>query len=295
MKKTAVVYGASGFVGAGLCKLLSDEGFDVTGVSRKGEGDVLGVSRWVKPRNVDLIGCGVVVNLAGSPIDQRWTDARKKEFHESRVGVTNEIVELIADLSEEERPELLLNASAVGIYGDRGNEILDENSSRGAGYLADLCWAWEKAAKRAEPLGVRVVKMRIGVVLGEGGQAFEKLMKVFKTGIGGRLGDGMQWMPWVHVEDLRMGMLHCIKTQTISGPVNGTAPEPERNKDLTKKLAQAVNRWVFLPVPGFMLKLVLGGFGGALLAGQKALPKRLEQSGFKFRFNTLEEALEDLT
>lgn len=294
MKRRAVVYGASGFVGSGMCTLLSKEGFDVTGVSRKGEGDVPGVSRWVKPRNVDLAGCGVVVNLAGSPIDQRWTDERKKEFHESRVGVTDEIVELIEDLSEDERPELLLNASAVGIYGDRGNELLDENSSRGAGYLADLCWAWEKAAERAEPLGVRVVKMRIGVVLGEGGQAFEKLMKVFRAGIGGRLGDGMQWMPWVHVEDLRMGMLHCIMTESVNGPVNGTAPEPERNKDLTRKLAKAVNRWVFLPVPGFVLKIVLGGFGGALLAGQRALPKRLEQSGFKFGYNTLEEALEDL-
>ena len=294
MKKRAVVYGASGFVGSGLCTLLSEEGFDVTGVSRKGEGDVLGVCRWVKPRDVDLAGCGVVVNLAGAPIDQRWTDEKKKEFHESRVGVTDEIVGLIADLSENEKPEVLLNASAVGIYGDRGNELLDENSSRGAGYLADLCWAWEKAAERAEPLGVRVVTLRIGVVLGEGGQAFEKLKKVFKAGVGGRLGDGMQWMPWVHVEDLRLAMLHCINTEKINGAVNGTAPEPERNKDLTKKLAKAVNRWVFLPVPGFVLKLVLGGFGEALLGGQKAMPKRLQQSGFKFRYNKLEEALDDL-
>lgn len=295
MKKTAVVYGASGFVGSGLCTLLSEEGFDVTGVSRKGEGEVLGVSRWVKPRDVDLSGCGVVVNLAGSPIDQRWTDEKKKEFHESRVRVTDGIVEMIADLSEDNKPSLLLNASAVGIYGDRGNELLDENSSRGAGYLADLCWAWEKSAERAEAQGVRVVMVRIGVVLGEGGQAFEKLMKVFRSGIGGRLGDGMQWMPWVHVADLRAAMLHCIMTETINGAVNGTAPEPERNKDLTKKLAKAVNRRVFFPVPGFLLKLVLGGFGGVLLAGQRALPKRLEQSGFKFQFRKLEEALEDLT
>lgn len=278
-----------------MCKLLSEEGFDVTGVSRKGEGDVSGVSRWVKPRDVDLSGCGVVVNLAGSPIDQRWTDEKKKEFHESRVGVTDDIVEKITDLSEGERPSLLLNASAVGIYGDRGNELLDENSSRGAGYLADLCYAWEKAAERAEAQGVRVVVMRIGVVLGEGGQAFEKLMKVFKAGVGGRLGDGMQWMPWVHVEDLRRAMLHCILEEKIHGAVNGTAPEPERNKDLTRKLAKAVNRWVFFPVPGFVLKIVLGGFGGALLAGQRTVPKRLEQSGFKFHFRILEEALDDLT
>lgn len=294
MKKTAVVYGASGFVGSGLCGLLAGEGFEVTGVSRSGEGDVVGVSRWVRPRDVCLAGCGVVVNLAGSPIDQRWTEEKKREFYESRVGVTDEIVEMMADLSEGEKPALLLNASAVGIYGDRGNELLDESSSRGAGYLADLCWAWEKAAGRAEPLGVRVVKVRIGVVLGRGGRAFEKLMKVFRAGIGGRLGDGMQWMPWVHVDDLRRAMMHCILTETIHGAVNGTAPVLERNRELTVKLARAVKRWVFLPVPGVALKLVLGGFGGALLAGQRALPKRLEQSGFHFTYGKLEDALEDL-
>ncbi|MEP2775583.1 MAG: TIGR01777 family oxidoreductase [Luteolibacter sp.] len=295
MKKTAVVYGASGFVGSGLCTLLAEEGFEVTGVSRKGDGDVMGVRRWVKPENVDLTGCGVVVNLAGSPIDQRWTKEKKREFHESRVGVTDDIVEKMAELPEGERPEMLLNASAVGIYGDRSDELLDESSSRGAGFLADLCWAWEKAAERAEPLGVRVVMMRTGVVLGKGGQAFEKLKKVFKAGIGGRLGDGMQWMPWVHVDDLRRAMLHCILSDSLLGAVNGTAPEPERNKDLSRKLARAVHRWVFFPVPGFFLKLVLGEFGGVLLEGQKAVPKRLELSGFKFRFRKLEEALEDLT
>ena len=294
MRKHAVIYGASGFVGSGLAGMLAKEGFEVTGVSRKGAGDVEGVSRWVKPEAVDLAGCGVVVNLAGSPIDQRWTEEKKKGFHESRVGVTEDIVKKIAALPEGGRPEVLLNASAVGIYGGRGDELLDESSAPGDGYLADLCDAWEKAADPAEPLGVRVVKFRIGVVLGKGGQAWEKLITVFKLGIGGRLGDGQQWMPWIHVDDLRRAIIFCITTEAAEGAINGTAPEPERNIGLTRKLAKAVKRWVFLPVPGFALKLVLGGFGEALLVGQKAVPAGLESLGFTFRYRKLEEALKEL-
>lgn len=295
MRKHAVIYGAGGFVGGGLAGMLAAEGFGVTGVSRKGTGDVVGVSRWVKPEAVDLAGCGVVVNLAGSPIDQRWTEARKREFHESRVGVTEDIVKKIAALPEGERPGVLLNASAVGIYGDRGDELLEETASRGEGYLADLCDAWEKAADHAEPLGVRVVKFRTGVVLGKGGQAYEKLVTVFKLGIGGRLGDGRQWMPWIHIDDLRRSMVFSIINEAAVGAVNGTAPEPERNTGFTRKLAEAVNRRVFLPVPGFALKLALGGFGGALLAGQRAVPAKLESLGFEFLYRKLEDALDDLT
>ena len=295
MRKHAVIYGASGFVGSGLAGMLAEDGFEVTGVSRKGTGKVVGVSRWVKPDAVDFAGCGIVVNLAGSPIDQRWTEKNKREFHESRIGVTEDIIKRIAALPEGERPQVLLNASAVGIYGDRGDEILDEASAAGEGYLADLCDAWEKSADRATPLGVRVIKFRTGVVLGKGGQAYEKLISVFKMGIGGRLGDGQQWMPWIHVEDLRRAMVFCIGSEAAQGPVNGTAPEPERNIDLTRKLAKAVHRWVFLPVPGFALKLALGGFGGALLAGQRAVPAKLETLGFTFRFRKLENALEELT
>jgi len=295
MQKHAVIYGASGFVGSGLAGMLAEDGFEVTGVSRNGTGKVAGVSRWVKPDAVDFAGCGIVVNLAGSPIDQRWTEENKREFHESRIGVTEDIIKRIAALPEGERPQVLLNASAVGIYGDRGDEILDEASAAGEGYLADLCDAWEKSADRATPLGVRVIKFRTGVVLGKGGQAYEKLISVFKMGIGGRLGDGQQWMPWIHVEDLRRAMVFCIGSEAAQGPVNGTAPEPERNIDLTRKLAKAVRRWVFLPVPGFALKLALGGFGGALLAGQRAVPAKLETLGFTFRFRKLENALEELT
>ena len=294
MGRKVVIYGATGFVGAGLAALLAKEGWGVIGVSRKGTGAVEGVAKWTTPDDAVFSGVEAIVNLAGEPIDQRWTENKKKAFHESRVGVTDGIVAKIAALPEVERPSVVLNASAVGYYGGRGDEVLDEEAVRGEGYLADLCAAWEDAAAKAEEFGVRVVKVRIGVVLGTGGQAFEKLKMVFKAGIGGRLGDGQQWMPWIHVEDLRRAMAFCICNSEISGAMNGTAPNPERNVDLTRKMAKAVNRWVFLPVPGFALKIALGGFGGALLVGQRAVPVKLLDAGFEFLFPQIEAALEDL-
>ncbi|MFK7850972.1 MAG: TIGR01777 family oxidoreductase [Akkermansiaceae bacterium] len=294
MEKKVVIYGVTGFVGGGLAGMLAAKGWKVVGVSRKGGGNVEGVKQWTTPSAVDLSGVDAVVNLAGDPIDQRWTEERKKSFHGSRVGVTDEIVRKISSLPASDRPKVLVNASAVGFYGGRGDEFLEEEAERGEGYLADLCAAWEDSAEQAESHGVRVVRLRIGVVLGAGGQAFEKLKMVFKLGIGGRLGDGQQWMPWIHVEDLRRSIVFCLSNTGISGAVNGTAPNPERNAELTRKMAKAVKRWVFLPVPGFVLKLVLGGFGGALLVGQRAIPKKLQDGGFDFHFEKLENALEDL-
>ncbi len=294
MSKRVVIYGASGFVGSGLASMLSSEGWEVIGVSRKGTGDVTGVSKWTTPSKADLASCEAVVNLSGEPIDQRWTETNKRAFHESRIGVTNDIVKKISALNEERRPKVLINASAVGYYGGRGDELLDEKAERGAGYAAELCGEWEDAAIKAEALGMRVTRMRIGVVLGRGGKAFEKLRTVFKLGIGGRLGNGKQWTPWIHVDDLRRAIVFAINHPELRGAVNGTAPHPETNADLTKKFAKAAGRWVFFPVPGFVLKIVFGGFGGALLEGQRAMPKQLLDAGFEFRFNKLEEALNDL-
>lgn len=189
---------------------------------------------------------------------------------------------------------MLVNASAVGIYGDGGDAVLDDSARRGAGYLAGLCSDWEDAAKDAESLGVRVVRMRTGVVLGHGGGAFDKLRSIFKLGIGGPLGSGQQWMPWIHLDDLRAAIVHCVFADSLDGPVNGTAPNPERNVDFTRKLANALHRPAFLAVPGFALKLVLGEFASALLEGQRAVPEALLADGFQFRFPTLESALADL-
>ena len=196
--------------------MLSAEGWEVIGVSRKGTGDAAGISKWTTPAEADLSNCDAVVNLSGEPIDQRWTEKNKRAFHSSRIGVTSDIVKKISALNEEHRPKFLLNASAVGYYGGRGDEVLDETAIRGEGYLADLCAEWEEAALPAEALGVRVARLRIGVVLGRGGKAFEKLLTVFKAGIGGRLGNGKQWTPWIHVDDLRRAIVFSLNHPAAS-------------------------------------------------------------------------------
>ena len=290
----ATVIGVTGFIGKELPALLAGKGMATTGVSRSTGATVPGVDRWQTPDELNLAGDHAVINLAGAPISRRWTAANKRTFHESRVGVTRRVVDAIRQLPASERPKVLINGSAVGIYGDRGDEPLTETSPPGGGYLADLCHEWEQAAAEAETLGVRVVFLRTGVVLGHGGEAFEKLVRVFKSGIGGRLGHGRQWMPWIHIDDIRAAIVHAVFSDSLSGPINGCAPAAERNADFTRKLASALHRPAMFPVPGFALKLALGGFGEALLASQHALPAALEADNFKFRFPTFESALADL-
>lgn len=294
MNQRAAIVGVTGFIGRGLPVLFAENDVATTGVSRSGSGRVPGVDRWQSGTNLDFSGHQAVINLAGEPIDQRWNEKNRRLFRESRVGVTNRIVEAIAKLPAEARPKVLVNGSAVGIYGDRGDEILTESARRGQGYLADLCADWEDAAKDAESLGVRVVRLRTGVVLGKDGRAFEKLLTIFKFGIGGRLGSGQQWMPWIHLADLRAAIVHAVLSETLVGPVNGTATHPERNLDFTRKFASALHRPAMLPSPAFALKLALGEFSGALLASQRAIPAALEADGFQFQFPTLEAALKDL-
>jgi uncharacterized protein (TIGR01777 family) len=293
-KPRAAILGVTGFIGRGLAVQLAEKGLTCTGISRSGVGRIPGVDVWQSPDSLDFAGHDVVINLAGAPIACRWTEKNKRQFHESRVGLTHRVVASIRALPPEARPKVLVNGSAVGFYGDRGDEVLTEASAAGGGYLADLCSAWESAAMEAEALGVRVVRLRIGVVLGRDGEAFKKLLTVFKSGLGGRLGTGLQWMPWIHLDDLRAAIIHAVFSETLSGAINGTAPAAERNSSFTRKLASALHRPAILPVPGFALKLALGGFGGALLAGQHARPAALEADGFKFRFPTLESALAEL-
>ena len=288
------VIGATGFIGRALAGRLSASGVSVTGVSRSAHMPVVGISRWQQLDHLDLAGHSAVINLAGEPIDRRWTAERKQRFHESRVGVTRRLIEHLGEINHADRPEVLINGSAVGLYGDRGDEILGDDATRGEGYLADLCHEWEEEALVAEELGMRVVLLRTGVVLGKGGAAFEKLRRAFLTGLGGRLGSGRQWMPWIHIHDLTGAVLHVLETPELYGPVNGCAPHPERNANFTRKLASALNRPAVLPVPAFALKLALGGFGGALLASVHAMPSALERTGYVFRFSRLEDALVDL-
>lgn len=288
------IVGVTGFVGRGLPALFAAEGVSATGVSRAGTGNVPGVDRWQATQALDFSGHHSVINLAGEPIDRRWTRRAKRLFHESRIGVTRNVVGAIGKLPEADRPKVLVNASAIGIYGDRGDEILGEDSAVGEGYLAELCREWEAAAMEAEKLGVRVVCLRVGVVLGKGGAAYERLKTVFNLGIGGRLGSGEQWMPWIHLDDLHAAIVHAVGSDGLSGPLNGSAPYPERNRNFTRKLATAIHRPAIFPAPALALKLLLGEFSSALLSSYRVLPVALEADGFEFRFPSLETALEEL-
>lgn len=294
VQRVAII-GVTGFIGHGLPAMFAEKSIATTGVSRAENPSVPGVDRWQKPDELDFSGHDAVINLAGEPLDRRWTDKAKQAFRESRVGVTTRLVESIAKLPEDARPAVLVNGSAVGYYGDRGDEVLREDASPGSDYLAELCVDWEDAARDAETLGLRVVRLRTGVVLGKNGPAFEKLRAVFKSYIGGRLGSGQQWVPWIHVADLRAALVHAVVSETLTGPVNGCAPYPERNRDLTRKLAAALHRPAVLHSPAFMLRLVLGGFSSALLASTRTLPSALDDEAFQFRYPTLETALVDLT
>ncbi len=288
------ILGITGFIGHGLPEWFARKGIGCTGVSRSGAGCVPGVEVWQTPDALDLSGQDAVVNLAGEPIARRWTANNRRLFHESRVGLTRRVVDAMRALPAAARPKVLVNASAVGIYGDRGDQVLTEASGAGRGFLADLCVEWEAAALEAEALGVRVVCLRTGVVLGRDAPAFRKLHSWFKAGLGGRLGSGRQWMPWIHCDDLRAIIVRAVLGESLWGPINCTAPAADRNRDFTRKLAAAIRRPALLPVPACALKLALGDFGTALLASQHARPAALEADDFTFGFPTLELAFDQI-
>lgn len=288
------ILGVTGFIARGLPALFAAKGIAVTGLSRAGQGDVPGVDRWQSLDALDFSGHDAIINLAGEPIDQRWTKEKRRIFRDSRVGLTAKVVEAIACLPHNQRPAVLVNGSAVGFYGDRGDEIVTERSRAGTGYLADLCVDWEQAAEDVTSLGPRLVLLRTGIVIGNGGGAFEKMRRLFNLGLGGPIGSGRQWMPWVHVEDVRAAILRAVSSENLTGPINVTAPKPEQNADYARKLAAALHRPAILPVPAFILRLAVGDFANSLLTGQRVQPAALDADGFRFKFPDLESALRDL-
>lgn len=231
-----------------------------------------------------------IFHLAGEPVAEgRWTEEKKRRIRDSRVLGTRHLVDAIESLHA--RPKVLVAASAVGIYGSRGDEELDEASSPGDDFLAEVCKDWESEAQRAEELGVRVVNLRIGIVLGPSGGALARMLPLFRKGLGGRLGNGHQWMPWVHLDDLVDQMLHAAQAESIRGPLNGVAPVPVTNREFTRTLAQLLRRPAFLPAPPLALKLGLGEFATALLASQRVVPRVACENDFAFRYPRLEGAL----
>jgi len=239
-------------------------------------------------------GFDAVVHLAGESVVGRWTDEKKKAIRESRVQGTRNLVAALG--KSEAKPRVLVCASAVGFYGNRGDELLGEESPIGQGFLPEVCREWEDASRIAAEAGIRTVNVRIGLVLSAKGGALSNMLKPFKLGLGGRIGSGQQWWSWIHVDDIVGGIQHAIRAESLSGPVNFVAPNPVRNVEFTKVLALVLGRPAFFPVPEFALRLAFGKMAAEqlLLASQRVEPGKLRTSGYEFRFPELKTALANL-
>ncbi len=286
------VMGATGLLGRALCAALERAGVRVTRYSRSARP---GFAHWDPAKgDIDagpLARADAVINLAGEGLaDKRWTDKRKQLLRDSRVQSTWLLSRTLAGL--ETPPKVLVNASAVGYYGDRGEEAVYEESPPGRGFLAELCQAWEAAVRPAADRGIRVVTPRFGIVLSVEGGALARLLPIFKSGVGGRLGSGMQFMPWIAMQDAVSVVRFLMGAQHVRGAVNAVAPESTTNEHFTETLAHVLRRPAFLPVPNFALKTVFGELSQALLEGANARPRVLELSGFRFDYPRLEDALE---
>jgi len=271
------IAGSSGLIGTHLSRALRERGDDVVALPR------VGTAPW------SVEGADAVVNLAGASVaGKRWTPAYKKEIEESRIRSTRAAVEAIA--AARRKPRVLVNASAVGYYGGRGDEILDEGAGPGADFLAGVCQRWEAEAQRAP---VRAVQLRTGVVLSPKGGALEKMLPPFKAFVGGPVGSGKQWFPWIHVAD-EVGAILWAIDRDVAGPLNLVAPGIVTMKDFSKALGRALHRPSWAPVPAAPLRVLLGEFALVLLEGQRAVPKRLLDSGFRFQFADVDAALRDV-
>jgi len=304
-----MVTGATGFVGKSLCERLLEEGHSVVALTR----DALRAQRVLGPR-ITCLSWGsendaewrqalgevdAIVNLAGESVGgARWTEEYKRKIYDSRILTTRALVEAMR--SHTARPRALICASAVGYYGDRKDETLTEDSPAGTDFLAITCRDWEAEAGKAAALGVRVACMRIGIVLGKGG-ALEKMLyplpvpvSPFKLGLGGPIGSGKQWFPWIHLEDVIGLFTWAATTEAAQGAFNATAPNPVTNAEFVQTIGRILHRPAVAPVPGFALKLALGEFAEALLGGQRAFPTAAQKTGYTFRHENLEETLRAL-
>jgi uncharacterized protein (TIGR01777 family) len=240
-----------------------------------------------------LEGRDVIFHLAGEPVATgRWTAEKKRRIHDSRVLGTRHLVQGIADCKHP--PKVLITASAVGFYGDRGDDILDERAAPGSGFLPQVCRAWEEEAMRAQEYGVRVVCLRIGIVLAKDGGALAQMVPIFRLGAGGKLGDGKQWMPWIHVNDVVGMLLWAAGHDRLAGPLNGVAPAPVTNATFTRALAQVLKRPAFMPVPRFGLHLLFGEKTSIILASQRVVPKVAIELEFPFEHTDLSQALQSV-
>jgi uncharacterized protein (TIGR01777 family) len=292
------ISGASGLIGRRLLKVLAKDGHVLTALSRHAGTNLppgVRLSVWDPVKGEapadGLRDADAVIHLAGTPVAQRWNAQVKRDIRESRVAGTRNLVQGISKLTR--KPQVLVCASAIGYYGSRGDEVLAESAAPGSDYLSEVCVAWEKEARSAEALGMRVVRVRTGVVLDARGGALPRMLPPFRMGVGGKLGSGKHWMSWIHLDDLA-ALFQFALVKPVSGAVNGVAPNPVTNAEFTRTLAAAVHRPAIFPVPGFALRLLFGEMSEILLASQRAAPKAAESAGFTFRFPQLAGALADV-
>lgn len=290
-----LITGGTGFIGSALSRDLRDAGQSVVVTTRR-QTDSSEMLTWNPPELIppDIISkFDAVVNLAGESIASgRWTMARKARLVSSRIDTTRALVQSMKDAGP--GPEVLLSASAIGYYGPHGAEYVTEKTPPAQDFLADLCKAWETEALKAEEAGARVVLIRTGVVLGEGGGALAQMMIPFKLFIGGHIGSGEQWLSWIHMDD-EVGIIrHALENGSVSGPVNMTAPDPVTNKEFSSALGKALGRPSWLPVPGFVLKIALGELGQIALTGQRVIPEKALETGYEFKYPEVNGALKDI-
>jgi len=292
------ITGGTGLIGRALCRALRAAGHELTVLSRHPETVAAKCGAGVEAMRTladwtPQFAFDAVINLAGEPIvDAYWSARRKQVLWDSRVTLTGELVRRI-NLAEH-KPAVLLSGSAVGYYGDRGDTVLDENAASGTGFSAELCQSWERAALGAEKQNVRVCLLRTAPVLSREGGLLGKMLLPFKLGLGARLGDGRQWMSWIHIEDYVALVLRLLQDAGARGPFNMAAPEPATNREFTAALAQAVQRPAWFVAPAFLLRLGMGERASLMLEGQRAVPGKFVAAGHVFRFPHLADALRDV-
>lgn len=293
-----LISGASGLVGTATAGALRADGHEVARFARQKGASSPGDVRW-DPASAfidaqTMEGADAIVHLAGAGIaDARWSEARKKVLRDSRMNSTRTLVDAIAQLQQ--KPRVLIAASGVGYYGDRGDETLTESSSNGDGFIAALARDWEAESLRAESLGLRVVMLRFGMVLSAHGGALPRIVTPFKLGVGGRLGSGKQWISWIALEDATGVIRSVLVDEKLSGPINVVTPNPVRNAEFTTALARVLHRPAIFPVPGFALRLALGEMADELLlVSQRVNPRKLVTQGYAFRFPDLDAAFHSL-
>lgn len=293
-----LITGGTGFIGRVLAQNLAKQGYEVTVLSRHpdtvekicGPG-IKALDSLDKLKQKDTYP--VIINLAGAPIfDVRWSDARKQIIRDSRINLTKQLVACMAIMTV--KPTLLISGSAIGYYGEHGDTVLTEQSATHTDFSGQLCADWESEAKKAELLGIRVCIIRTGLVLGDGGGLLQRMLLPFRLGLGGRLGNGQQWMSWIHRDDWLAIANRMITNASMQGAYNATAPNPVTNSAFTQVLAHGLKRPALLPVPACLLKLLLGEMSALVLGSQRVLPERLLAEGFKFQYNDLSSALTEV-